>query len=179
MTQTSQDFKGKFNIKTGDTILAFLFFASIGLTVWAISIYRLTIIDIKYLFAASALGAIIALTIILIRRKSTYSIIWTFIISVASGAGLFYFGLLYLNQAFADKETLTEELQIIKTGNLGRGRKSRCFQPYAVVDFHGTQKQLVFYCEYEKTIKDYSKVTVNYSRGLFGFDIIKSKQLTQ
>lgn len=179
MTLTSQDHKGKLNIKTGDTLLAFLFLTSVVLTIWAIGVYRLTIIDIKYLFAASALGTIISFAIIFFRYKSTYSIFWTFLISASIGAGYFYFGLLYLNQAFADNESVTEELQIVRTGIFGGSRKGGCFQPYAIVDFHGTQKQLVFYCEYEKTIKNYSKVTLTYSRGLFGFDVIKSKQLTQ
>jgi hypothetical protein len=179
MTQKNLDLKRKLNLNTGDTIITFLFLASIGLTIWAIRIYRLTIIDTKYLFAAAAFGTIIAFAIIIFRHKSTYSIFWTFIISIAIGGGFFYFGLLYLNQGFASKETLTDDFQIIETGNLGRGRKSRCFQPYTVIDFKGTQKQLVFYCEYEKTIKNYSKVSVTYSKGLFGFDVIKSKRLIQ
>jgi hypothetical protein len=179
MTQISQDLKRKLKFNTGVTILTLLFFASIGLTIWAIGIYRLTIIDIKYLFAAAAFGTLIAFAIILFRLKSTYSMRWTFVISIAIGGGFFYFGLLYLNQAFADKETLINDFQIVETGNLGRGRKSSCFQPYAIIDFNGTQKQLVFYCEYEKTIKNYSKVTVTFSKGLFGFDVIKSKNLTQ
>jgi hypothetical protein len=99
--------------------------------------------------------------------------------SIFIGGGFFYFGLLYLNQALAGKEILTDDFQIVETGNLGGGRKSSCFQPYAIIDFYGTRKQLMFYCEYEKTIKNYSKVTVTFSKGLFGFDVIKSKQLTQ
>ena len=178
MTHTSQYLKRKLSLNKGDTILTLLFLISIGLTIWAIGIYRLTIIDTKYLFAAAAFGTFIAFAIILFRHKSNYSVFWIFIISVAIGGGLFYCGVLYLNEAFAGKETLTKEFQIIKTGNLGRGNKSRCFQPFAVVDFHGTEKQLVFYCEYEKTIKNYSKVTVTYSKGLFGFEVIKSKQLS-
>ena len=177
MTQLKKGLKRKPNFKTEDTILVILFLSSIGLTIWAIGIYRMTIIDTKYLFGASTLGAIIAFAIIFFRHRIFYSIFWSFIINIAIGGGLFYFGLLFLNQVFAHEEYLTEEFQIIKTGNLGRGGKSRCFQPYAVIDFHGTQKHLVFYCDYEKTIKNYSKVKLIYSKGFFGFDMIKSKQL--
>lgn len=179
MKQHSQDLKRKLSFKPGDIILTILFFASICLTIWAIGIYRLTVIKIKYLFTAAALGAFIVFAITLFRLKSTNSIFWTFIMSVFIGGGFFYFGLLYLNQALADKEMLTDDFKIVEAGNLGRGKKSSCFQPYAVVDFYGTRKQLMFYCEYEKTIKNYSKVTVKFSKGLFGFDVIKSKQLTQ
>ena len=86
---------------------------------------------------------------------------------------------MFLNQAFSEVKTITESFQIIETGNLGKVRKKRCFQPYAIIDFYGTRKQLIFFCEYEKTIKNYSKITLTYSKGLFGFDVIKSKQLTR
>jgi len=179
MRPIHQNLKKKVNSNIGDGILTILFFTSIGLTIWAIGIYRLTIIDSKYLFAASALGTIIAFSIIIFRHKSAYSLFWIFLISVAIGGGHFYFGLLFLNQAFREVKTITESFQIIETGNLGKGRKKRCFQPFAIIDFYGSRKQLVFYCEYEKTIKTYSKITLSYSKGFFGFDVIKSKELTR
>ncbi|WP_290789820.1 hypothetical protein [Flavihumibacter sp. UBA7668] len=179
MKPISQYLRPNIKIKKGDTIVTLLFLTSIFLTIWSISIYRLTIIDKKHLFAPAALGTLIAFVIILFRLKTNYSLFWKFINSVTIGSGLFIFGLLYLNQEFANKETYTDDFPIIKTGNLARGRKGRCSQPYAIIDFYGTQKQLVFYCEYEKTIKNYTKVTVTFSKGLFTFDVIKSIKLLQ
>lgn len=167
----------KFN--KSNLIVTLLLIASIFLTIWSINIYRLTFIDKKHLFAAGALGTVIAFVIILFRLKTNYSLFWNFINSVIIGSGLFIFGLLYLNQEFANKETYTDDFPIIKTGNLASGRKSKCSKPYAIIDFYGTQKLLVFYCEYEKTIKYYTKVTVTYSKGLFTFDVIKSLKLVQ
>jgi hypothetical protein len=160
-----------------DKILQGAFFVSICLVIWGILIYRLTIINFNYLFGVVVVGTIIALYLINRFLKSSYSKFWIFFISSVVGGGTLYFGLLFLNQIFADKKIISREFPIIETGNLGRGKKSNCSQPYAVVDFNGTEKQLVFYCEFEKTIMNYTKVKLTYSKGLFGFDIVDSKEL--
>ena len=160
-----------------DKILQILFLFCGGLTVWGITIYRLTIIDSKSLFIITTLGTAFAFIVIKRTLKSTYSNFWIFFVSIAVGGGTFYFSTLFLNQFFADKESITKEFKIIETGNLGRGRKSSCAQPFAIIDFNGTKKQLVFYCDYEKTIINFSKVLLIYKNGLFGFDIIKAKEL--
>ena len=178
MTRRYKDPNKRFYFQTGDTILTILFFASIGLTIWGINIYRLTIIDIKYLFATIAFGIIIAFAVLTWLIKSSYSTIWTFLIKAGIGGGLFYFVLLYINQQFADKEFLTEQFLIVKKGTLGRGKSSSCFQPYVNIDFCGTEKQLVFYCDFADAVKRSAKVNLTYSKGAFGFNIIKSKQLT-
>jgi hypothetical protein len=178
MTRKSKVPNKKFTFQTGDAILTVLFFASIGLTIWGINIFRLTIIDIKYLFATIVFGIIIVFSILTWLIKTSYSTIWTFLIKAGIGGGLFYFGLLFINQQFADKELLTEQFLIVKKGTLGRGKSSSCFQPYVNIDFYGTEKQLVFYCDYADAVKHSAKVNLTYSKGAFGFNIIKSKQLT-
>lgn len=178
MTRKSKDTNKRFIFQTGDTILTILFFVSIGLTIWGIDIYRQTIIETKFLFAAIAFGIIIGFAVLSFFVKSSYSTIWTFLIKAAIGAGIFYFAFLFINQQFADKELLTEQFQIVKKGTFGRGKSSRCFQPYVIIDFYGIEKQLVFYCDYADTVKHSTKVNLTYSKGTFGFDIIKSKQLT-
>ncbi len=168
----NQLYKNKF-----DTILHVLFLLCIGLTIWGITIYRLTIIDIKNLFIITTIGT--ALAFITIKRilRSSYPSIWIFFISIAVGGGTFYFSALFLNKYFANNESITKEFKIIETGNLARGRRSSCSEPFAIIDFNGTEKQLVFYCEYEKSIMNYSKVLLTFKNGLFGFDIIETKEL--
>jgi len=178
MTTKSKDPNKKFYFKTADTVLTILFFTSIGLTFWGINIYRITIIDTKYLFATIILGIIIAFAILTLLIKNSYSRIWTLLIKAGIGGGLFYFGLLFINQQFADKEFLTGQFPIIKKGTLGRGKNSSCFQPYVNIDFNGTEKQLVFYCDSADIVKHSTKVNLTYSKGAFGFNIIKSKQLS-
>jgi len=178
MTQPGQNPKTKIILTRRDKIYLLLIFASLCLTVWAIAIYNLTIIDIKYLFAAAAVGGIIVFALILLLHKSSYRVIWTFIISIAIGGGFSCFGLLFLNKLFAGSPQ-TKEFEIVSTGHLGRVSNGNCFKPYAVIDFDGIQKQLVFTCEDEKAIKSYHKVAVTFSKGLFGFGVIRSKQLAQ
>ena len=167
--------RSQFN--TGDKILTVLFCASVGLTVWAVSIYRLTIIEAKYLLAAIAVGIGVSFGVLTFFIASTYSTFWTAFIKIGIGAGIFSFGLLFLNKQFADKEILTRDFRIIKTGSLARGGKSTCSQPYAIVDFYGTEKQLVFYCDFLNLLKHSSKVSLTYSKGAFGFNVIKSQTL--
>jgi len=179
MTNQSKDSNKRFRFKIGDAILTVLFFASLGLTIWGINIYRLTIIDIRYLLATVFIGVIVAFTALTFLIKSSYSNFWTFFIKAGIGGGLFYFGLLFLNQQFADKKLSEEEFKIIRTGTLGRGMSSgSCFQPYVIIDFQKTEKQLVFYCDDADVIKHSTKVVLTYSQGAFGFNIIKSKRLT-
>ncbi len=177
MKRISQHFSGRWRFCPGDALLAFLFLLSLGLIIWGIDIYRLTIIEAKFLIAATIVGAFISVVAIFLLQNRRVYTVWTFFISIAIGAGPFYFGLLYLNRTFAKKETLTEEFSIIRTGNLARGKSGSCRRPYVIINFYGVEKQLFFYCEYEKTVKNFSEVSVTYSRGLFGFDVIASKQL--
>ena len=178
MKRKSKDFNNKNNFQTGDAILTVFFFASIGLTIWGINIYRLTIIDKKYLFATITFGIIIAYAILTWLIKSSYSTIWNFLIKASIGGGLFYFAFLFINQQFADKELLTKQFSIVKKGDLGRGKSSSCSQPYVTIDFYGTEKHLVFYCDFTDAVKHCTKVKLTYSKGAFGFNIINSKQLT-
>ena len=178
MTRKTKDSNIKFDFQTGDSILTVLFFVSVGLTIWGMNIYRLTIIDIKYLLVTIALGAIISFAILTWLLKSSYSTIWTSLIKVGIGGGLFYFGLLSINQQFTDKELMTEKFLIIKKGTLGRGKSSSCFQPYVDINFYGIEKKLVFYCDYAEAVKRSAAVNLTYVKGALGFNIIKSRQLT-
>jgi hypothetical protein len=178
MTSKGQKHNRKLTFKTGDIILTILFFTSMVSTILGINIYRLTIIDIKYLVAIIAFGIITSLVTLTFLIKSSYSAFWTFFIIAGIGGGLFYFGLLFLNQHFADKGVSKEQFQIIKKGMLPRGKGGHCEQPYVVVSFYDTEKELIFYCQDADKVKYASKVNLTYSRGLFGFNIIKSKDLS-
>ncbi|MEO6135768.1 MAG: hypothetical protein ABIP35_11490 [Ginsengibacter sp.] len=161
----------------GNMGIGLVFVGAICLTVWSVNIYRETIISTEYLFLVSLSGAIIGLILIPKFFKSSYSKAWIVLLSLSIGAGIFYFALLYFNKTFSEKEIISKEFKIVKTGTLGKGKFGICFQPYANINFNGTEKQLVFNCNFEKTIKNYSKVSATYSKGLFGFFIIKTKQL--
>ena|GEM_PF-1099995 len=161
--------------KTLDVILFVLFLISVGLVVWGINIYRRTIIEPKYLFVAVSLGTVVAAIILLFVTREFLNAFWTFFLAAAIGGGTVYFLTLYLNRELAEKELASETFDIQRTGNLARGRKGVCRSPYAMIDFYGFEKQLVFYCEYEKTIHDFRKVRVDYFKGFFGFPIVQNQ----
>lgn len=166
----------KLNNNNSDFILQLLFWVSMVLVIWGINIYRITIIDIKYLTFTVVIGATIAFLIIQKTLKSSYSPGWIIFISVGIGGGIMYFGLLFINQQFADKALLAEECMILETGTLAGGRSSSCAQPFATVDFNGTEKELLFYCQDAEMLKRATKVNVTYSTGAFGFEVVQSKQ---
>ena len=73
---------------------------------------------------------------------------------------------------------MTGQFEIIKKGTLPRGKGGHCNQPYVIIDFYGVEKELTFYCSDADKVKRASKVNLTYSKGLLGFNIIKSKDLS-
>lgn len=177
MSQKQKNFKRKLEIRKANAIFTILAIVTIFMVLSAIDIYRLTIITSSYLFGVSAIGGIITFFTLRNWLKRIYSFVLIFVISFPLGGGLFYSGFLFLNQVFHNRELVTKEFQIVKAGNFG-GRNTGCSEPFVVIDFHGIRKQLVFPCTYEKTISNYHKVALTYSKGFFGFETIASKELT-
>lgn len=165
--------------KTLDSVLSILFILSIAISVWGIGIYRRTIIEPKYLFVAVSIGTIIAAVILLFVTRDYLNAFWTLFVAALIGCGTTYFLTLYLNMELADKEVISEVFEIQTTGNLARGKKGGCGSPYAIIDFYGHEKQLIFYCEYEKSIHNYKKVKVDFFRGFFGFPVVENQVLVQ
>lgn len=163
--------------KTLDIILFFLFLISICFVVWGIGIYRRTVVEPRYLFAVISLGTTVVAIPLLIVTKEFLNAFWTLFLAVFIGGGCTYFLTLYLNRELADNEVSSEIFDIQKTGNLAKGGKSVCQSPYAMIDFYGFEKQLIFYCEFEKSIHGFTKVKVDYYKGFFGFPIIQNQIL--
>jgi hypothetical protein len=157
--------------------LFILFIASLCLGIWGINIYRMTIIPFTYLAFLIVVGGALAFFVINFALRPTYHFIWKFLVSIVIGGGILSFLLLYFNSTFARNELMTENFIIIKSGNLAKPGRSNCGRPYSVINFHGVVKELVFFCDYEKTITNFKNVTLVYSNGLFGFNVIRSKSL--
>lgn len=181
MRELINNIQAKIRANPENTILMLLFLGASILSVLSSGIYQMTIIDLKYLAFVICIGAITAFMIIRIRRKCSYALIWQAFIALVIGGGFFVFGMLYLNQALADKVEMKGRFSITGKGTLGRGigKSSHCDQPYVVIDFNGTSKRLVFYCDYKETVKHAASVDITYSNGCFGFTILRSKQLVE
>jgi hypothetical protein len=174
LTQTQ--YKKKF--KKLDKVMAVLFVVTMSLDIWAINIYRKTVIPNQNLFLVCALGFIVCGLILIVIAKKLFPAFWSLFLSAAIGGGIFYFCLLYTNWKFASGDYNSETFNIIKTGNLaGSLRYKSCRKPYAIIEIFGLRKQLVFDCEYQNTIKDFKTVTVKYRKGLWGFPIVEEQYL--
>lgn len=82
------------------------------------------------------------------------------------------------NYYFRDKIFVKAQLDIVRTGNRSK-RKSACRRPYAEVFFNGIEKQVLFPCDFERTIANYSKVNLDLSEGLLGFYVIEKRELVR
>ncbi|SEI83807.1 hypothetical protein SAMN05216327_104166 [Dyadobacter sp. SG02] len=176
MTNKSRKSERRPPSTNGNRIVNFLFFVSLLLMIWGISMYRQTIIDAKYLLGACIFGIVAANLLLPLFVATTYSRTLAVLTRSIIGAGFFYFALLFLNQQFRSKIILAEEFEIVERGSLARGKSARCSQPYVMVDFHGEMKQLIFYCDKEDTIKRSRKMILNYSKGAFGFAVVESSR---
>ncbi|MES2772669.1 MAG: hypothetical protein V4722_00700 [Bacteroidota bacterium] len=132
-----------------DGAISLIFIISICFGIMSVAIYRMTIIPGKYLFVAGCLGTLIVFAILLFLPGFTYSKFLTLILAIVIGSCVSNFGLLIINKTFSDPEINSENFQILSTGNRTT-RNSTCARPFAVVDFHGQSKELLFACDYEK-----------------------------
>ncbi len=165
--------------KTWDTIIKILFFVFLFLILIGIYIYRRTLIESYLLWRLSFIGVAIGAILSFILFSDYKELFSTILFCSIIGAGLFYFAPLILNRVFADEKVKNETFEIISTGNLGRGRSSRCRSPYAIINFPPIKKELVFPCVYEKTIGNFKKVRLEYSEGLFGFTVVRKQTLIE
>ena len=171
--------KNKVALSYKEISFSLLFFVSCILGLFAINIFKETVIDYKFLIFSSIFGSIIIFILFSKLYKYLYFFIWRLLSSIIIGSSLFSFSFLYINKAFVEKGHIVSVrvFEIIDKGTLGKGRYSNCYKPYVVIDFFGTKKQLEFLCEYQKSINRSKKIRLTFTKGLFGFNVIKSKKL--
>lgn len=160
--------------------ITFLITISCGcLIVWSINIYRNTFIDWRILVPPVIIGIIFFLVALWKLLLNFGYQMWAilFICSICGG-GLSHFGFMYLNQRFSVTDTITETFTIERKGTLAKGRRG-CSQPYAVINFDGLEKDLIFYCDLSESFHKYSKIRISYSKGFLGYYVIKERLLQE
>lgn len=161
-------------LKKIDNRMSFLTFLAIGLLIWQMTIYRKTFIDILIPLSIFILGGL-ALFFSL-RKRINYYKSFRFGILIQSIHGMFLFGsfavflFIALNFYFPDKSIQNIQLKIEKADSFG-GRRGRSGNPYAIVNFKGLRKQLVFNKTFE--IVEGDCINLRIKKGLFGFFIIE------
>jgi hypothetical protein len=96
--------------------------------------------------------------------------------AIAAGGSILIFGLLQINQSFSDHKLKVQTFRVIKSGTISSNRNP-CIRHYAEIDFNGLNKKLLFDCEDQYSAKTFSGVKINYSKGFFGFEVIRSQEL--
>lgn len=162
-----------------DIITFLITISSLGLAVWSINIYRDTIIEWKTLAPFIIVCIIIFLVLFWkLLLNIGYQLWATVFIGAICGGCLTHFGLMYLNQKYAQTETVNNIYPIERKGSLAKGR-SGCSQPYVVINFEGFEKDVIFPCNISGTIYKYSKLKISYSNGFLGYKVLKKKMLLE
>jgi hypothetical protein len=147
------------------------------LAIWSTNIYRSTFIEWKLLVPPIIIGALISSVIFWrLLTKIGYQFWARVFISFTCGACLTHFGFLYLNQKFAQTETITDLFNIDRVGKLAKGRSS-CAEPYAVIHYKSLEKEIIFSCNLSEDLKEFSKIKIVFSKGFLGFEVIREKTL--
>lgn len=164
--------------KTINYYLTALFFAGLILQVFAIGIYRSTIINWKITTAIWLVVGLITqrlTTTLLNSYYNTTNYFMQLFFNVCSFGGIAAFCFLSANYYLTpNSQTETLKTPIIKIGHLAKGKKG-CNNPYANIEIYNTEKQIVFPCD--TPIENYKYVTLTTRKGLFGFYTIIDKQL--
>ena len=81
------------------------------------------------------------------------------------------------NFYLADSNTTRQSFRIEKIGETAT-RYSRCAEAYAVIKRKDFEKEITFKCDQlNKTTHNNAKIELAISKGAWGFDIIRDKQL--
>ncbi|MCG2615725.1 hypothetical protein LZZ85_15605 [Terrimonas sp. NA20] len=162
----------------GDQVLSVLFLIAIFLGIWTIGIYRETIVENKYLIGFILGGGTLGVLGLSVIGKNSLPKSLIFLVRVVIGSVFLSAAILSLNKQFGDQETKELKCEIVGKGSLAAG-KSGCQQPYVMIRFEETEKQLVFYCHEEELVTRARSVVLKYSRGLFGFYVFKATELAE
>jgi|GEM_PF-1254747 len=171
-------------IKTVDIVYGVPFFTGLILQIFAVDLFRLTFISQEITVGLYLLSGIIGFFLLRQKVQGTFKnkildLIVSLTYCIVSVGGTLTYILLAGNYYLADNNTTRQSFPVVKTGTLGKGRSSKCFQPYADIEKDGLTKEMVFKCNLPKDITAYKSMEITFSEGGLGFDIIRDKQLIE
>lgn len=159
-------------------IISILTLISLLLILWEFSIYRKTFIQVYIPIFVMVIGGFSAFLIF--RKKINYyiNLEHNFYLQALHGIILFGGVLMYLFMALnfyipVGKDQILN-LKVIEIGKLSTRRRS-CEKPYAIVDYKGFEKQLIFPCYTD--LQNSKSIKVSMRKGMLGFLIIDEMEL--
>ena len=174
-SKTNASVKSK--LKKIDNRMTIFTILAIVLLIWQMVIYRKTFIDI---FIPLSVFVLAGLTLFFfLRNRIAFYKNFRFGILLQSLHGMLLFGsfavflFMALNFYFPSKSEQNSQLKIIEADRFG-GRRGRSGNPYAIVNFKGLRKQLVFNKTYVLVKGDF--INLRIKKGLFGFYVIEKME---
>ncbi|WP_341899932.1 tetratricopeptide repeat protein [Fluviicola taffensis] len=161
-----------------DRLMSIMTFVSIGAIIWEISLFRKTFINVSIPLTLFIGGGFILF--LLFRNKIRYYVenAYGFFLQAFHGiilfGGLLMFFFMALNFYIPTGKIELVDLKVIKTGKLSKGRHG-CGDPYAIVEYHGFEKQLIFPCS--TNLDHAERIKVHLQKGLLGFLVVKDTKL--
>lgn len=161
-----------------DRLISILTFVSLGAIIWEISLFRKTFINLSIPLTLFIGGGLILFLLFKNRIRYYVENSYGFFLQAFHGVilfgGLLMFLFMALNFYIPTGKIELVDFKVIKTGTLSKGRHGGG-NPYAVVDYHGFEKQLIF--SSSSNLDNAERIKVHLQKGLFGFLIVKDKKL--
>ena len=171
-------------IKTSDIVYGVPFFTGLILQIFAVDVFRLTFISQKVTVGLYLISGIIGFFLLQQKIQGNFKnkildLLISLTYCIVSIGGILIFILLAGNYYLSNHNTTKQRFDIVKTGTLGKGRSSSCFQPYVDIEKNGLTKEIIFKCNLSNDITNYKNLDLTISEGGFGFDIIRDKRLIE
>lgn len=156
-----------------------LFFIGMIGQLIAIYLYRKTVIEIEFSLGIYIVVGLIGFIALNTKLKSVNSKTFRkFVSSIIGFGGTAIFLFLFLNYQLASKEIDSARYQILEKSSIMGSKYNRSKkQPTAYILINNTKKEIVFAHSQTAEVKKASYIVIESSKGLFGFDIIRNRQL--
>ncbi|MES2649082.1 MAG: hypothetical protein V4717_19550 [Bacteroidota bacterium] len=155
-----------------------IFYIGSFLLIWTMILLLQTFISTQTLILILLASVIIGvLCFHLIWRRRNFGAIGTLFFGIFLGMPI-PFGFISTNHYFRSGTSISVTLPLLEAGTRSN-RRSSCRTPYAIIEFHNIKKQILFPCEFEKTISNYPKLTLEISNGYWGYSVITGKRLNK
>lgn len=156
-----------------------LFFIGLISQLIAITYFRKTIIETKISVGLYFVIGFIGL-VAFNKKIQSYASSWfsKIIYSIVTFGGISIMLFLFLNFQFASKEIKTNKYKIIEKSSLNESKNNRSNRKLAVyIILNGIKKEIVYPHSKAEMVNNAKYLTIEKSKGLFGFDIIRNKKL--
>lgn len=150
----------------------------IGLLLFEIYLYRRTFIPFSVPLTITLVFTIVTFLIIKTDYKRVYknsALFYSFVQSLISFGFIGCFGFMALNYYLEKSDFEIISFPIVSKHTLGTKNP----QPAIEINYNGVSKQFVFYTTQRKDVNASDSVLLTVQKGLFGYDIFKTIELTK